>query len=406
MKRVIFIITVSIALFSSKLFAMYPPPVMPDKIAIASDKSTMPYEIRLGEDIDFGVQFDSTSIFCPRIVWDRDINHVNLNGPYIQEKISKKRIRLKIDKAALSRLTTEELEGLVGYKNFTSDFSDRGNCLGDYSDHSDGKVYVRTQNGFQRFIVSDFNKSELAAVIRSIIPGMGYYYAEEEGEAWKSAILRAVLLFAYFRGSNFTPVCPILIAVTFINEARDSAKFVYQKDVIAKELREKKLDNEAQLLAENINAISEKPKKSIKYPKIPFGVTLGMGVRLFPIKSRNTDFWRTYRSYGLGFRDLYVDFMKYTEQDDDFSVRVLTYEDFYAFGFKNLYYIGYDNINNATSFNAGIGKGWHSEWVDFKFLINFGQYDNPISLSFEGSINLAPLTLFDGTYPEIQSPYK
>ena len=367
--------------------------IAPSSLMTSSIKSNMPYEIRLGEEMDVGVQYTLVTIFTPfPLKYDVQMLGARIDGPYVSEKLNNTRFHLRID---ADKLKTGDPDDFIGRKHCFL-ISDQ--------DSIDDVVYVRTQNGFQKYVTADFKKSETAAAIASVFPGMGYYYAEEEGWALGSGILRLLPFLAKY-SDGLTFAVPYIYG--FLVEAKSAVDLVNRKNGVAHMLMSNNLTSEADLLKYQIEQNVKKEKKIVKYPKAPFGVSYGGGIRIFPAKSADGVSCTLFTMLSIGLRDYYSDSISYNNQirAEDSHWQLAYYDDFYSFGWKNIYLIGIDTVNNNKYLNLGVGKDFHTEWVDFKSSFNFGQYDNPVSLCLEGVINFSPLTYFEGNYVEVHSPY-
>lgn len=376
---------------------------------IISVNENVPMEARIGEDIDIGVQHDYTAIFFIFPLssrYDYKIKDIRLGNYFKKTIISDTRLQIGLDS---SLLHDEEIKKLVSEpQSLAIDYiiESSPDKSKNVIETSNRKITFRTQNGFQHYVKSDFNRSGIIAALLSIVPGLGYYYADESTSAQYSFIFRTILLGSSFSTTTqFTPLWNALSEILFFAEAKNSATLVQKKDKVAENLREKGLADESQLVLGDLEAIKSKPKRFVKYPWEMFDLSLIAGVQLFPFGSSDSKGLITYSGISFGFRDYFVN-MYYDQRDQQKGyIKASYYDDFYSFGWKNVYSIGYDDSGNQL-LNIGVGRAYHTEWLDLTGGLSLGKYENPASLYFESRLNLAPPYFnTSGTYVEVHTPY-
>lgn len=374
-----------------------------------SDNSNIPIEARIGEEIDIRVQHDDTLIlilFPISLRNDNKITNIKLEKYFKKDRISDTRMRIALDESLLDfknigRIVKEPQSLVINYEGRSGrDTSENGT--------KNEKITFRTQNGFQSYVKSDFNRSGVVAAFLSIVPGLGYSYAEESTSAQYSFFFRTIVLAASLNSATqLHSLWTALSEIFFFAEAKNSVNLVQKKNEVAKDLREKGYVDESQLLLSDLEGIKNKPKKYVKYPSMMFDLSLVAGARLFPFGSTDKTRITAYSGFSIGFRDYFIN--SYDDQTNKQKkyVRASYYDDFYSFGWKNVYCAGYDANGDQLFWNAGVGKAYHMEWLDLMGGVSVGEYDNPASIYLESRLNLAPLTCLNGlgTYVEVYSPY-
>ena len=374
-----------------------------------SDNANVPMEARLGEDIDVGVQHDDTTVLILFPISRREdnkINEIRSEKYFVKTRLSETRMQVGLDGALLDDGQVRQL--VATPQSLAIDCEKKTGSGSTEGDTAVIKIRLtfRTQNGFQNYVKSDFNRSGFIVALLSVVPGLGYSYADESTSSQYSFFSRAIILGASLSpATQLSSACTALSGVLYFAEAKNSVSLVQEKDRVADGLRKKGLEDESQLVISDLAAIKNKPKKLVKYPAAMFDLSLVTGARAFPFRAKDDSRLTLYTGFSVGFRDCHINSFIDQRNAQKSNVRASYYDDYYSFGWKNVYSAGYDSNNDHLTWNVGMGRTYHTEWFDLMGGLSVGEYDNPASIYLESRLNLAPLTCFDGTYVEVHSPY-